>query len=349
MRNVLAVALLALTACAAKESSAVVDAASGLSVRPVAPNCKASTFAAASPPGRWSMSGCASASDPRVVDSGLLFYDVNVSGWYDGLTAQRYLAIPAGAKITVNADDSLTYPTGTVIVQQLSDPKQLVETRVLAFTTTWTALTYAWSGTDAQLVDSVGETEVYDQLTYLFAPRAVCVTCHNANANVTLGATLGQLNRSIVYPTTSRSANQLDTWATLGLLTNLPATRPQFSPPTSSASLTERARSYLDATCAECHRPGGNTGDDMDLRYVQPFGNTGLCEPATVTIDGEVDPVRVIPGDPDDSALSLALRTTSDERQPPVGALRPDVIGAAVIDSWITDELSPDACGGGDM
>src|SRR5690606_19363480 len=113
--------------------------------------------------------------------------------------------------------------------------------------------------------------------TWHYPSRNECLQCHTRNAGGVLGPNTRQLNRTLLYPGTGITSNQLESLNSLGIFS--PAINvgdiPNFlkSTPTDdpSAGLAARARSYLDANCSYCHRPGGVRAN-FDARLTTPLG-----------------------------------------------------------------------------
>jgi hypothetical protein len=101
-----------------------------------------------------------------------------------------------------------------------------------------------------------------------------------------------------------------------------------------SHSLEDRARSYLDANCAQCHRPGGTVAY-FDARYDTPLARQGLIG-GHVLIDERIDNSRVIaPNDIWRSILYMRTDTTEAFRMPPLARNTIDVDGMKLLRQWI--------------
>jgi mono/diheme cytochrome c family protein len=105
-------------------------------------------------------------------------------------------------------------------------------------------------------------------------------------------------------------------------------------PDDQSRDVVDRARSYLDANCAHCHRPGGTVAN-FDARYSTPLEEQKIIG-GPVLIDQGVDRARVIsPHDPWRSIMLMRVDTNSDLRMPPLARKTIDQQGVAVLREWI--------------
>jgi len=107
--------------------------------------------------------------------------------------------------------------------------------------------------------------------------------------------------------------------------------------PDSSAALELRARSYLHANCANCHRPGGTTQANMDLRYDTPFADMGICDVMPQNGDLGITDARLLaPGEPARSLILERISRLDSARMPPSSSNKVDPDGIALIADWIT-------------
>jgi len=122
------------------------------------------------------------------------------------------------------------------------------------------------------------------------------------------------------------------------------STLPHFADPTdTSASLDARARAYLHANCSGCHRPGGPTPVSIDFRHVTVLADMGACDVPPSSGDlGIVDARVIAPGAPERSVLIARMSRRDAAAMPPVGSLRIDDAGVALLTDWIAGLASCD-------
>jgi uncharacterized repeat protein (TIGR03806 family) len=291
-----------------------------------------------------SATGCVDAADATKPAAAMIPYEVNSPLWSDGAEKQRYLGIPDGATIKINADGDWDLPVGSVAMKTFSVGGKLVETRLFMRHDDggWAGYTYEWNddGKDATLLSGSKLKALGDTAAWAYPSRSQCIQCHSAAAGSTLGFDTAQLNRDTVYASTNRKANQLATLDHIGMfsapLAQAPEAAPKLSDPAGSDPIEARARSYLHANCSHCHRPMGGAQGTIDLRYTQSLRDTATCNAGNTA--GPVNGAAkiILPGSPQQSILSARLHATDSKRMPPVAVSVTDEAGAKVIDDWIT-------------
>ncbi len=317
-----------------------------------------------------SQTGCVDPKDPKKPIATMIPYDVNSPLWSDGAKKERFILVPAGQKIHVKdcmaqpgacAQDAGAYtpeddghwdlPVGTVLMKSFSVGGKHVETRLLMRMNPddWLGFSYQWNDaeTEATLLDGALDKPLATQpvQTWHFPGRAQCLECHTAEAGRSLGPSTQQFNRSFDYATGAK--NQVTAFADLGLFEAPPKMLAAYPTPTAAGDVTERARSYLQANCAICHRPGGQLAD-IDLRFSTNFKDTHLCNQPISKSSAMLPPLRLVPKMPALSTISYRMHDTvtgfcgpqpatcTNYRMPKLGSYLVDPDGAKLIDDWIS-------------
>jgi len=291
----------------------------------------------------FSATGCGADADPKLPAPGLIPYAPNAGFWSDGLDKTRWLALPNGATINPGSGD-WDLPNGSVLRKDFHLGTRLVETRLFMRHTNgnWAGYTYEWNaqGTDATRVAN-GKTVDLGTQDWIFPSEAQCLACHTSAAGRSLGLETAQLNGSILYPTTGRTANQIVTINHIGMLNPAiaddPATLPVIPDPYgTSGTQAERARAWLHTNCSFCHRPGG-TASSMDLRYTTGLAGTNTCNVMPQSGDLGLPNARIIvPGVPTSSVLLERIDRRDGFAMPPLASLIVDDEAVQLIQAWIT-------------
>jgi uncharacterized repeat protein (TIGR03806 family) len=295
---------------------------------------------------------------------GLIPYDLVVSFWSDGAEKSRFIFVPQGETISFSPTGEWKFPSGTVLLKTFllatndSDARSLrrLETRLLVCDQTGGVygVTYKWraDNRDADLLETnlaeeisiTTPTGVRRQLWY-YPSRQDCLTCHTANAGLVLGVKTRQLNRDFTYPS-GVADNQLRAWNHAGLFnprlsdTDLKDLPKLAATDDMSRSLEDRARSYFDANCANCHRPSGTVAF-FDARYDTPLPQQ-LLVGGRVLIDERIDGARVIaPNDIWRSILYLRANTIEAFKMPPLARNAIDSHGMNLLREWIESLPGP--------
>ena len=319
-----------------------------------------------------SQTGCVDPSDPRKPFARAIAYELNSPLWSDSSDKARAFVLPPGGKIHVrdcatnpsdcpmgtSDDGRWDFPVGTVLIKTFSFDSKLVETRLFMHLNAdnWVGYGYQWDETQTEAKIISDRTPVMFNtgtrtVPWAYPSREDCMTCHNKAGGSSIGPETAQMNRII------GTENQIDRFTALGLFETPPA-KPykaalvtpypgQLGSPPPSATLEQKARSYLHANCAFCHRPGG-TFAVFDLRYDTPLKDTKVCNapinkpPIASAPDKTLD---LRPGHATDSVMWLRMKELdpSRGRMPQIGSYAADSDGVSLVGSWI-DSLTNADC-----
>jgi hypothetical protein len=289
--------------------------------------------------------------------TGLIPFTVNSPLWSDGAIKTRWVAVPNdGPPYTSDEQISFlpvgewTFPNGTVFVKhfeltvnEITGERKRLETRLLVRNDSGSVygVTYKWrpDNSDADLLPGALDEDIAVTTStgasriqrWSYPSRGQCLFCHNSTANYVLGVKTHQLNGNFTYPSTGRTDNQLRTFAHLGLLNpapneaDIPNLLKSVSVSNATVPVQYRMRSWIDANCSHCHRPGG-FGPGYDGRLYTPFENQDIVTFLSYR-------------DPENSPLYLRDNAVDDRKMPPLAKNMVDETAMAVLRQWIASPL----------
>jgi len=296
-------------------------------------------------------------------DAALIPYDLVAPFWSDGASKSRWIAVPnEGAngvqKIKFAPTGEWSFPRGTVFAKHFEleidethpQIKRRLETRLLVCDRTGGVygVTYKWraDNKDADLLMTNLVEKIPIQTAsgvrtqnWYYPSRQDCRTCHTTIAGGVLGVKTRQLNRQFVFPS-GVTDNELRAWNHAGLFepgleeAKLPDYPSLARPEDAARTLEDRARSYLDANCAHCHRPGGTVAN-FDARYDTPLDRQALIN-GPILIDEGLDNARAIaPNDIWRSIVYVRINTLEGLKMPPLAHEVLDNHSLALLRQWI--------------
>jgi uncharacterized repeat protein (TIGR03806 family) len=319
-------------------------------------------------PATLSATGCLTDMATRAPAPSLIPFEVRTPLWSDGATKRRFIVLPGQETIGFATEGAWQFPIGTMFMKDFmldddndsSTPDRIMETRFLVHRTDagWEGYSYMWDRDrkDAFLLDGAelgyyamqpgqvdeGGASIH---RHTFPDRNQCLLCHNAAAGRALGLQTGRMNTDHDYD--GFVENQLQAMDYIGLFGDpLPAAPdalprfPQPRDPNDPAGLEGRARSWLYANCAHCHRPGGPTPVSLDFRFETSLADTNACGVAPMFTIAQIPSASIIePGSSAQSEMFFRLSRRDKNQMPPIATLITDPVGTQVVGDWI-DSLS---------
>ena len=287
--------------------------------------------------------------------------------WNDGAVAKHHLAIPGDGFIaTTNARQIISgkmwyFPKDTVFARTLtldlkkgdSASARRIETQLLHFDgLAWNPYSYRWNAaqTDADLVAAEGVGDLFTvtdarapggrrEIPWRFHSRAECLRCHNAWSGETVGFNWLQLNATA-------PAGEFRRLEKLGLMhsTNAPTSQASLvNPYDSKHPIEDRARSWLHANCAACHRNGAGGAVPAHLNVDKKLADLRVLDAKPTRGDFGLTDARVIAsGRPFSSALLWRIATEGAGHMPAIGSRTVDEAGLKLMWDWVGQLPSTD-------
>ena len=281
----------------------------------------------------------------------------------------RFVFVPNQQQISYQADSVFELPIGSVLVKSFALPydtqitgitnERLIETRLLIHRQGgWTGLGYQWTNGEAilniagaNINHSMNNQGEHLDFSYPMPSKAECKLCHQSTTDgnsriIPIGLKAQLLNRDISVD--GHAVNQLVAWDDAGLLRGLPSldtVEKTYPLGDENASLTLRAKGYLDVNCAHCHNPTGFasvSGLRLGFQVDHTSFAYGICKQPPGWDGGEKGlSYDIVPANAEHSILLYRQELLEPkDRMPPLGRTLVHQEGTALIRRWI-DSLSP--------
>ena len=306
--------------------------------------------------------GALSAIEPAY---GVLPYEPISSLFTDYAVKERFVWVPVGETASFDQNNkSLDFPTGSALIKMFyynnvlpTNTTKIIETRVMVKTQNgWDFAEYVWNEAQTEAFLETTEDGGYTEVNWLqdgqerfvnyrIPAKQQCVICHsNDFETVPLGIKPQNINSFLTYD--DGPSNQLQKLIDFGYLEDaLPSNITTVVDwEDASNSLEQRAKSYLDINCGNCHIDGGQ-GDYRAIRlgYTDTLNNdenAGVCVEGDTPIPvggGTFITKLIAPEDSENSIIYYRMSVTGDEayKMPQFGQSLVHTEALALMEDWI--------------
>ncbi|MDX1951995.1 MAG: PA14 domain-containing protein [Verrucomicrobiota bacterium] len=182
---------------------------------------------------------------------------------------------------------------------------------------------------------------------WVFPSRQDCLSCHTRAAGGVLGMKTRQSNCDITFSQTGVTDNQIRAWNHAGYFepgvdeAAIPEMLKLVTVTNETAELEFRVRSYLDANCSHCHRPGGARAN-WDARIETPLGLANIVGGSVAETLGVPGAQNVAPQDLARSIMHKRISTATESyKMPPLAKNVVDRPAVDAIAAWINTLSAP--------
>lgn len=296
---------------------------------------------------------------------GVLPYEPISSLFTDYAVKERFVWVPVGETASFDQNNkSLDFPTGSALIKMFyynnvlpTNTTKIIETRVMVKTQNgWDFAEYVWNESQTEAFLETTEDGGYTEVNWLqdgqerfvnyrIPAKQQCVICHsNDFETVPLGIKPQNINSFLTYD--DGPSNQLQKLIDFGYLEDaLPSNITTVVDwEDASNSLEQRAKSYLDINCGNCHIDGGQ-GDYRAIRlgYTDTLNNdenAGVCVEGDTPIPvggGTFITKLIAPEDSENSIIYYRMSVTGDEayKMPQFGQSLVHTEALALMEDWI--------------
>jgi hypothetical protein len=293
---------------------------------------------------RLSSRGLYSDIAARKVVPEALEYRPDYALWSDGADKRRWIILPEGARIDTSDMAHWVFPLGTKFFKEFSHDGKLLETRLVERVKETGFLkndyfmgTFIWRADQSDAILSKDGRDNVLGTEHDVPKQKACIVCHQGEPGAVLGFSAVQLSASGTLRKIARKK-----W-----LSDAPEQMPEWP----GDDVQKRALGVMHANCGHCHSETG-MADFMHLRFLPeqsglPFAELDAYK-TTVGVElsdeWEDHPPqferRVVPGDPDASAIAYRMGTRGDDelvpdQMPPLATRKVDEEGLAAVRAWI--------------
>lgn len=296
----------------------------------------------------------------RLADDSFV-YELTSPLFSDYALKLRTIHMPAGTQTTLDNDnDRIIFPIGTIITKSFYYPKgeagnavkkpisdstienqqldisniELIETRLLVRRESgWDALPYVWNEdhTEARLART-GDIQKYvmngeTEFAYVVPNINQCAGCHATNHTTKEIIPIGPKLRHLKSTENLRLSDMPEDYQKNAAWDDR------------TASLDDRARSYLDINCSHCHNqvgPADTSG--LHLEPETPIGPyLGICKTPIAAGTGTGNRKHgIVPGAPEESIFIYRMASTNPAvMMPEVGRSLSHKEGVELVSEWI--------------